>query len=286
MVDVDVPWFPADVQHSDKSYLGAYRRRHARRPRRRCGPSRATCACRAIPAASSASCVEEVKKRATPKFKEAAAKRVERAERRAQGVARERQEARLRQGQARRDQSALHLLGAQQAAEARRHGVQRRRPQRRRVRCCSSSGRCRAPSCARAAAVSAGPAAWRSAPSSQRPTSMMVQVVGDGGFYFGGPSSVFSVAKQYNLPILGDAARQHRLVGREGVDLRVFPQGTAQGHRQVPGRPDARRRVHQDRRGVRRPRREGGQSGRPAGGAEAAASTRCAAARPRSCTRA
>ena len=34
------------------------------------------------------------------------------------------------------------------------------------------------------------------------PDKMVVQVVGDGGFYFGGPSSVFAVAKQYKLPIL------------------------------------------------------------------------------------
>ena len=34
------------------------------------------------------------------------------------------------------------------------------------------------------------------------PDKMVVQVVGDGGFYFGGPCSVFAVAKQYKLPIL------------------------------------------------------------------------------------
>lgn len=34
-----------------------------------------------------------------------------------------------------------------------------------------------------------------------RPGSTVVQIVGDGTFYFNNPSSVFAVAKQYNLPI-------------------------------------------------------------------------------------
>ena len=34
------------------------------------------------------------------------------------------------------------------------------------------------------------------------PERMAVQVVGDGGFYFGNPSSVFAISRQYDLPIL------------------------------------------------------------------------------------
>ncbi len=54
--------------------------------------------------------------------------------------------------------------------EARRHRVQRGRAQRRRLPAAARRGRCRTPACAPAAAGSAGPAAWRSAPSSRRPT--------------------------------------------------------------------------------------------------------------------
>ena len=180
--------------------------------------------------------LDELKKKATPKFKEAAAKRVEAhtAERKAW-----REQARQagdQQGQARRDQPALSVRRAEQAAQGRRHRLQRGRPQRRRLPAAARRGRSPTPACAPAAAGSAGPAAWRSAPSSRRRTSMVVQVVGDGGFYFGGPSSVFSVAKQYKLPILVHAARQHRLVGGEGIDAARVPGGRGQGRRLVPGR--------------------------------------------------
>ena len=59
------------------------------------------------------------------------------------------------------------------------------------------------------------------------PDKMMVQVVGDGGFYFGGPSSVFSVAKQYNLPILVLLLDNTGWSAVKESTLRVFPQGTA-----------------------------------------------------------
>src|SRR5258708_40010757 len=35
-----------------------------------------------------------------------------------------------------------------------------------------------------------------------KPGATVVQMVGDGGFYFGNPSSVYAVSKQYKLPIL------------------------------------------------------------------------------------
>ena len=68
------------------------------------------------------------------------------------------------------------------------------------------------------------------------PDQMVVQVVGDGSFYFGGPSSVFAVAKQYKLPILVDRARQHRLVGGEGIDAAGVSR-TARPSRRTSSRP-------------------------------------------------
>ena len=99
------------------------------------------------------------------------------------------------------------------------------------------------------------------------PDKMVVQVVGDGGFYFGGPSSVFAVAKQYKLPILvllldntgWSAVKESTLAG--------VPGGRGEIGRPVPGQPDAGRRILQDRRSVRRLWREGHQPGRRAGGA-------------------
>jgi acetolactate synthase-1/2/3 large subunit len=56
---------------------------------------------------------------------------------------------------------------------------------------------------------------------------MVVQVVGDGGFYFGGPSSVFSVAKQYQLPILVLLLDNAGWSAVKESTLRVFPKGEA-----------------------------------------------------------
>jgi acetolactate synthase-1/2/3 large subunit len=59
------------------------------------------------------------------------------------------------------------------------------------------------------------------------PDKMVVQVVGDGGFYFGGPSSVFSVARQYKLPILVLLLDNAGWSAVKESTLRVFPQGEA-----------------------------------------------------------
>ncbi len=56
---------------------------------------------------------------------------------------------------------------------------------------------------------------------------LVVQVVGDGGFYFGGPASVFSVAQQYKLPILVMLLDNTGWSAVKESTLRVFPQGEA-----------------------------------------------------------
>ena len=233
--------------------------------RRRCGPSRATCACRA----TSGSILDAAPRRAEGEGDAGV-----------QGSGREARRAHHRRAQRRLERAKKlaankgkpgeidpHYLFAElnKVLEARRHRVQRRRRQRRRC-CCSSTGRSPTPACAPAAAGSAGPAAWRSAPSSPRPSKMVVQVVGDGGFYFGGPCSVFAVAQQYKLPILVLLLDNTGWSAVKESTLRVFPGGRGQGGRRVQAElmPDCR--LLQGRRGVRRLWREGHQSGRRAGG--------------------
>ena len=63
------------------------------------------------------------------------------------------------------------------------------------------------------------------------PDKMVVQVVGDGGFYFGGPSSVFAVAKQYKLPILVLLLDNTGWSAVKESTLRVFPEGEAKADR-------------------------------------------------------
>jgi acetolactate synthase-1/2/3 large subunit len=59
------------------------------------------------------------------------------------------------------------------------------------------------------------------------PDRMMVQVVGDGSFYFGNPSSVFSVSQHYNLPCLSLVLDNMGWSAVKESTLRVFPDGDA-----------------------------------------------------------
>jgi acetolactate synthase-1/2/3 large subunit len=56
---------------------------------------------------------------------------------------------------------------------------------------------------------------------------MMVQVVGDGGFYFCNPSSVFAVAQQYGLPFLAIVLDNSGWSAVKQSTLRVYPEGDA-----------------------------------------------------------
>jgi acetolactate synthase-1/2/3 large subunit len=59
------------------------------------------------------------------------------------------------------------------------------------------------------------------------PDRMMVQVVGDGSFYFGNPSSVFSASQHYKLPILIVVTDNTGWAAVKASTLRVFPGGEA-----------------------------------------------------------
>jgi acetolactate synthase-1/2/3 large subunit len=59
------------------------------------------------------------------------------------------------------------------------------------------------------------------------PERLMVQISGDGGFYFGNPSSVFAVAQQYKLPILSIVMDNSGWNAVKQSTLRVFPEGEA-----------------------------------------------------------
>jgi acetolactate synthase I/II/III large subunit len=59
------------------------------------------------------------------------------------------------------------------------------------------------------------------------PDRMMVQVVGDGSFYFNGPSSVLAVSQQYKLPILTLVVDNSGWSAVKNSTLRVYPGGEA-----------------------------------------------------------
>jgi acetolactate synthase I/II/III large subunit len=59
------------------------------------------------------------------------------------------------------------------------------------------------------------------------PSRLMVQIAGDGSFYFNNPSSVFAVAQQYGLPILSVVLDNSGWGAVKASTLRVFPEGEA-----------------------------------------------------------
>ncbi|VCU70872.1 Acetolactate synthase isozyme 3 large subunit [Pigmentiphaga humi] len=61
------------------------------------------------------------------------------------------------------------------------------------------------------------------------PDAMVVQVVGDGSFYFNNPNSVFAVSRQQKLPILTVVLDNGGWSAVKQSTLRVYPDGDAQG---------------------------------------------------------
>src|SRR6266508_3288405 len=59
------------------------------------------------------------------------------------------------------------------------------------------------------------------------PDATVVQMVGDGGFYFGNPSSVYAVSKQYKLPIFTVLFDNSGWSAVKEAPLRVYPEGEA-----------------------------------------------------------
>ena len=59
------------------------------------------------------------------------------------------------------------------------------------------------------------------------PERNVIQIVGDGAFYFGNPSSVYAVAKQYRLPIFTVVLDNSGWSAVKEATLRVYPDGNA-----------------------------------------------------------
>ena len=60
-----------------------------------------------------------------------------------------------------------------------------------------------------------------------RPQSRVIQIVGDGGFHFSTPSSVYATAQSYGLPILTVVLDNGGWQAVKEAVLRVYPQGVA-----------------------------------------------------------
>lgn len=60
-----------------------------------------------------------------------------------------------------------------------------------------------------------------------RPGATVVQVVGDGSFYFGNPSSAFAVSRQYGLPVFTVVLDNSGWSAVKESTLRMYPDGAA-----------------------------------------------------------
>jgi acetolactate synthase-1/2/3 large subunit len=59
------------------------------------------------------------------------------------------------------------------------------------------------------------------------PERCVVQIVGDGSFYFNNPTALYALAKQYGLPILTVVLDNSGWAAVKGATLRVYPNGEA-----------------------------------------------------------
>ena len=169
LVDVDVPWFPSDVKPNASTFW-AHIDVDILKPASPMWTFPGNLRMQGNSARILEQVLEELKGEGDAGIQAGGAARVARltAERdarldRAKKLAADK-------GKPRRDQSALSVRRARQAARRPTTSSSTRRPQRGRGADADRPRRCPARSCASAAAGSARPAAWRSAPSSRRPT--------------------------------------------------------------------------------------------------------------------
>ena len=59
------------------------------------------------------------------------------------------------------------------------------------------------------------------------PNRCVIQIVGDGSFYFNNPTAVYALAKQYGLPIFTVVLDNKGWAAVKGATLRVYPDGYA-----------------------------------------------------------
>ncbi len=225
LVDVDVPWFPADVSHGEKSFW-AHIDVDTLKSASPMWTFPGNLRMQGDSGVILGQLLDALKAKATPKFKEAAAKRVEAlsAERKAwrESVAK------MATNKGKPDEINPHYLFAELNKQLKPDDLVFNEGVRNAGACAMQLTRPLPNTCVRSGGGGLGWSGGMALGAKlAAPNSMAVQVVGDGGFYFGGPSSVFSVAQQYKLPILVVLLDNTGWSAVKESTLRVFPQGEA-----------------------------------------------------------
>jgi len=225
LVDVDVPWFPADVSHSDKSFW-AHIDVDTLKSASPMWTFPGNLRMQGDSGVILGQLLEELKKKATSKFKDAAAKRV--AEFTTERNAWRESCAKMATNKGKPDEINPHYLFAELNKLLEDDDIVMNEGVRNAGACVMQLDRPIPNTCVRSGGGGLGWSGGMALGAKlAAPDKMVVQVVGDGGFYFGGPSSVFSVARQYKLPILVLLLDNAGWSAVKESTLRVFPQGEA-----------------------------------------------------------
>jgi len=225
LVDVDVPWFPSDVQPKDNAFW-AHIDIDTLKPGSPMWTFPGNMRMQGDSGRILDQLLEELKAKATPRFAEAAAARLKRIK-----AARDKRIARAAQLAADKGKPGAinpHYLAAELAkllddedmifnesvtnAPAVLMQIPRRLP--------NTTVR-----------AGGGGLGWSGGTALgaklAAPNRLAVQICGDGSFYFGNPSSIFAVAQQYKLPILSVVMDNTGWKAVKESTLRVFPEGEA-----------------------------------------------------------
>jgi acetolactate synthase I/II/III large subunit len=225
LVDVDVPWFPSDVDASEKTFW-AHIDIDTLKPASPMWTFPANVRMQGDSGRILEQVLELLKAKATPKFKEAAAARIEKLK-----AARDERLSRTAKlaadkgksgainphylmaelGKLLDDEDIIFNEGVRNAGAAL---AQIRRPVPNTVVRSGGGGLGWSGGMALGAKLAA-------------PNRLMVQISGDGGFYFGNPCSVFAVSQQYGLPIFSIVLDNSGWSAVKESTLRVFPGGEA-----------------------------------------------------------
>lgn len=228
LVDVDVPWFASDVTPNEKAFW-AHIDVDILKPASPMWTFPGHMRMQGDSGRILEQLLEELKKKATPKFKDAAAKRVTSFT--ADRDARRENAKKLAANKGKHDEINPHYLFAELNKVLKDDDIVFNEAIRNAGACLMQLTRPLPNSCVRAGGGGLG---WSGAMALgaklARPDKMMVQVVGDGSFYFGSPCSVFSVSRQYKLPIFVIVLDNTGWSAVKESTLRVFPDGEAKSN--------------------------------------------------------
>jgi acetolactate synthase-1/2/3 large subunit len=225
LVDVDVPWFASDITPNDKSFWA-----HIDIDTLKAASPMWTFPGNVRLQGDSGrilgQLLEALKAKATPKFKDAAAKRVAAFE--TERKAWRENVAKLAVDKGKAGEINPHYLFSELNKLLKPDDIVMNEGVRNAGACLLQLTRSKPNTCMRSGGGGLG---WSGAAALgaklAAPDNLVIQVVGDGGFYFGNPSSVFAVARQYKLPILVMLLDNTGWSAVKESTLRVFPKGEA-----------------------------------------------------------